>query len=136
MEEGNTVMPFLLKYIEGMKENKEACCWVGGENLRDRSQSLEETKSLLLASLLLSFVLPKALLLTCSLSPTFFLSICLLSLPYPDTHLAHLIYPPPPVFVKSQCFISSYLRPLQSHDPGLSLQTRCPNPSTLHFLTH
>lgn len=135
-------MPFLLKYIKGMKENKEACCWVGGDNLRDRFQSVEETKSLLFASLLLSFVLPKALLLTWfSFSLIHFshlLSLHLFTLSSISRHSPCSSYLPPPpfVFVKSQCFISSYLRPLQSHDPGFYLQTRCPNPSTLHFLTH
>lgn len=55
-----------------------------------------------------------------------------LTLPWPRCSS----YLPLPVFVKAQCFISPCLRPLQSHDPCLSLQTHCPNPLALHFLTH
>lgn len=135
----DTVIPFLLKYIEGKQGGgvllvEEKIC------MTFWSHSLKETYSLLLGSLPL-FVLHIPLLFTCSLphsfiSPTSFLSICLFSLPYPDTHLALPLVLVLSLFVKAQSFISPYSRPLQSCEPGFSLQTHCPNPPTLHFLTH
>lgn len=136
---GKTVMPFLLKYIEGKQ---------GGELLVRRRKSawqiplsegnLQPSRWFTL-SLCPLFFSPLIRFLTRSFLPPPFspsvyslFHIQILTLPCPR----YSSYLPLPVFVKAQCFISPDSRPLQSRDPGLSLQAHCPNPPALHFLTH